>query len=325
MPDIIMPTGKLTAAYQDDLKRRSRQRRRMWGGSETAAAAPPPSVPTIGTAKFLFYSYPAVSIFPQPAGVEWVAQWDFRNPITYGGTLPADGANVAAAQCIGGFPFAAQENTADGGAVPTFALNAMGTGRHALRFAAASSQYLLLPGIHSLFNVTDAAPILVSVFRHRGTGSPQTTISFNKGDLTSDFAHLYVSGGTNNYRANGKLSTAVPAQVTLAIDTTNNIAMVSHHGRATLANRVNRVAHFRNGGSLLTQTAATGEQLNYTASNVLTHASIGARRASNAWGNYLDGDLMMCAVGRLATGTDFLSLSDENAIVDFCKREGGIA
>jgi hypothetical protein len=265
------------------------QRAAFVGGGAGGA----PEVETIGTAKALFYSYPAVSILPQVAGVEWLAAFDFRNPITYGGTLPSDGASVVAAQCIGGFPFAAQENTADSGAVPTFALDAMGTGRHALRFTAASSQYLLLPGIHSLFNVSDAAPVLVSIFRHP--------------------------------RANGKLSTAVPAQVTLAIDTANNIAMVSHHGRANSTNRVNRLAHFRNGGSLLTQTAATGEQLNYTASNVLTHASIGARRASNAWGNYFDGWLMFCAVGRLATGTDFLGVSDENAILDFSKREGGVA
>jgi hypothetical protein len=297
------------------------QRAAFVGGGAGGA----PEVETIGTAKALFYSYPAVSILPQVAGVEWLAAFDFRNPITYGGTLPSDGASVVAAQCIGGFPFAAQENTADSGAVPTFALDAMGTGRHALRFTAASSQYLLLPGIHSLFNVSDAAPVLVSIFRHAGTGSPQAVLSFNKGDLTSDFAHLYVSGASNNYRANGKLSTAVPAQVTLAIDTANNIAMVSHHGRANSTNRVNRLAHFRNGGSLLTQTAATGEQLNYTASNVLTHASIGARRASNAWGNYFDGWLMFCAVGRLATGTDFLGVSDENAILDFSKREGGVA
>jgi hypothetical protein len=161
------------------------------------------------------------------------------------------------------------------------------------------------------------------VARHRGTGSPQTFVSFNKGDFTSDFAQLYVSGGTNNYRMNGKLSTAVAAQVTLAINTTDNIAQVSHHGRATAGNRVNKTLVFRNGGSLLTNTAGSGEQLNYTASNSLTHASIGARRASNAWGNFADMDIMLVGVGRL-TSVDVLGSTEETALMDWAKREGGI-
>jgi hypothetical protein len=282
-----------------------------------------PGVTLVGTAKFLFYSYPEVSIFPQPAGVEWLAQWDARNPRTYGGSLPADGASITAAQCIGEFPFAAQQ---DGVAnVPTFALDALGSGRHAWRFAAANSQYLLIPGLHSVFSVTDATYVFVTVARHRGTGSPQTFVSFNKGDFTSDFAQLYVSGGSNNYRANGKLTTAVPAQVTLAINTTDTMAFVSHHGRVTSGNRVNRMQHFRNGGSLLSHTAASGEALTYTGANVLTHASIGARRASGAWGNFADMDMLMVGIGRLAAGTDFLSGADETALMDFAKREGGIA
>jgi hypothetical protein len=69
--------------------------------------SPLPPVTTIGTARALLYARPEVDIFPKTAGVEWVSKFDFRDPFTYGGTLPTHGDSVNTALSVGGFPFAA--------------------------------------------------------------------------------------------------------------------------------------------------------------------------------------------------------------------------
>jgi hypothetical protein len=280
---------------------------------------------SVATARLLFYARPRVSILPELASVEWLAGFNMRDPAAYGGSLPSDGASVTNLLAMGGFPYAAIQDGAN--AVPTFRANALGTGRHGLRFDAASLQYLSLGGLFTPFNITDATFVYACCYRHKGTGNPQNVFGFNRSSGTSqNFGHLYTSTAPQ-YRTNGQVGASTPAQVTLTINTTDTIAAVGSHGRANSTNRANRISLFRNGGSRLDNNSSAGtiETATWTNTNALDVALLGARRNSGGVGNYFDGDIGLLAIGRLRTGVDVITTADETALLDFTKAFGGVA
>lgn len=323
MKRILLPTGKLTRPLIEEQRRRALRRRRA--GGQVIVAAPAPGGPSIAAARLQFYARPQVSILPELASIEWLAGFNMRDPAAYGGALPSDGASVATLLSMGGFPYAAvQDGVA---AVPTFRADALGTGRHGLRFDAASLQYLSLGGLFSVFNVTDATFVYACAYRHKGTANPQFVFGFNRGAATTqNFGHLY-SSTAPQYRTNGQVGVSTPGQVTLTIDTTNTIAAVGSHGRVNSTNRANRISHFRNGGARLDNNSSAGtvEALTWTSTNALDSALLGARRTSSVVSGYFDGDIGLVALGRLRAGVDIITTGDETALLDFTKAFGGVA
>lgn len=125
-----------------------------------------------------------------PASLDPTIAFDAQNAAVFGGSFPADGANVSSTSAVWGATHTlAQRNSAP---VPTFAVDALGSGRHALRFLNTASQQLASTGAPAPFWGTNPSATLVVVARWP-TGGNGTGTQFLAGVChppgTSNAAH----------------------------------------------------------------------------------------------------------------------------------------
>jgi hypothetical protein len=93
----------------------------------------------------------------------WALAFDARDPGSFGGTLPADAALVTTTTANHGASFAL---TQDGGnPVPVFARDALGRGRHALRWGPSANAHLLAAGMAEALWNGDMAGVMWVVAR----------------------------------------------------------------------------------------------------------------------------------------------------------------
>jgi hypothetical protein len=103
--------------------------------------------------------------FSSPGGVSsWALAFDARNPAAWpGGVLPADLASVTTTNALYSATYALAQDGAE--PVPVFKTDALGTGRHALRWGASANAHLLAAGMAEALWNGDMAGVMWVVLR----------------------------------------------------------------------------------------------------------------------------------------------------------------
>lgn len=264
-----------------------------------AVEPPPPQPPPPGTGSAMLGSGTlAGARFDFLPTVGLIGALNAADTVAYDGlALPSNGAAVDFLKARAGLY---TDAVAFGAAnLPTFGQDAGGTGRHGLRFTAASSQVLQWPGLVPYFNQADMGFTLIAVFRFAATLSGMQTICGLSVDgafqdyrqtirLKADGSGFYMNAQT------GSGTDTFSAAVASAPAANTTYIAVGRHGTPSGTN-ANRLA-VRISAATSTNTNGSTQDMDFNSTGAMTQAFVGAHRRGGTLKEFLNGWLMAAFV-----------------------------